>query len=230
MPLAGAARGSAGWMALARPAAAGQFVFVALAFGILAYAFSARRFLACCTSPSTPTRRCRRSTNSRPCGVATKGRCCCGSSCSRSGRWPWRAEPRAARRVLEPRARRARPRQRGIIAFIALHVESVRSTGRPRSTATTSIRCCKIRHGHAPADAVLGLCRHGGAVRVRRRRAVVRAGSTRTGRAGRGHGRSSRGCFSRSASRSAAGGRTTSSAGAVGGSGIRSRTRRSCRG
>ena len=34
----------------------------------------------------------------------------------------------------------------------------------------------------------------------------------------------------RAASRSAAGGRTTSSAGAAGGSGIRSRTRRSCRG
>ena len=39
LPLAGAAAGRAEWMALARPAAAGQFVFVALAFGILEYAF-----------------------------------------------------------------------------------------------------------------------------------------------------------------------------------------------
>ncbi|HVY67259.1 MAG TPA: heme lyase NrfEFG subunit NrfE, partial [Gammaproteobacteria bacterium] len=39
LPLVGAARGRADWMALARPAAAGQFVFVAIAFGILEYAF-----------------------------------------------------------------------------------------------------------------------------------------------------------------------------------------------
>jgi cytochrome c-type biogenesis protein CcmF len=39
LPLVGAARGRPEWMALARPAAAGQFVFVVLAFGILEYAF-----------------------------------------------------------------------------------------------------------------------------------------------------------------------------------------------
>jgi len=38
LPLLGAARGRADWMALARPAAAGQFVFVAIAFGALEYA------------------------------------------------------------------------------------------------------------------------------------------------------------------------------------------------
>ena len=38
VPLVGAARGRADWMALARPAAAGQFVFVAIAFGALEYA------------------------------------------------------------------------------------------------------------------------------------------------------------------------------------------------
>jgi cytochrome c-type biogenesis protein CcmF len=37
LPLVGAARGNATWMALARPAAAGQFVFVAIAFGVLEY-------------------------------------------------------------------------------------------------------------------------------------------------------------------------------------------------
>jgi len=39
LPIAGAARGNARWMALARPAAQGQFVFVAIAFACLAYAF-----------------------------------------------------------------------------------------------------------------------------------------------------------------------------------------------
>lgn len=39
LPLIGAARGRVDWMALARPAAAGQFVFVGLAFAILGYAF-----------------------------------------------------------------------------------------------------------------------------------------------------------------------------------------------
>ncbi|HUO68652.1 MAG TPA: hypothetical protein VMV37_14015, partial [Gammaproteobacteria bacterium] len=39
LPLAGAWAGRADWMALARPAAAGQFVFIVLAFGTLEYAF-----------------------------------------------------------------------------------------------------------------------------------------------------------------------------------------------
>ena len=39
LPLFGAAYGRKDWMALARPAAAGQFVFVVIAFGILEYAF-----------------------------------------------------------------------------------------------------------------------------------------------------------------------------------------------
>jgi cytochrome c-type biogenesis protein CcmF len=39
VPIIGAALGRAEWMALARPAAAGQFVFVAIAFGVLEYAF-----------------------------------------------------------------------------------------------------------------------------------------------------------------------------------------------
>ena len=39
VPLVGAAVGRADWMALARPAAAGQFVFVAIAFGTLMFAF-----------------------------------------------------------------------------------------------------------------------------------------------------------------------------------------------
>ncbi|MEW6312906.1 MAG: heme lyase CcmF/NrfE family subunit [Pseudomonadota bacterium] len=39
LPIAGAARGNAAWMAVARPAAQGLFVFVSIAFGCLAYAF-----------------------------------------------------------------------------------------------------------------------------------------------------------------------------------------------
>ena len=37
LPIAGAARGDVTWMNVARPAAQGQFVFVAIAFGCLAY-------------------------------------------------------------------------------------------------------------------------------------------------------------------------------------------------
>jgi len=39
LPIAGAARGDVAWMNVARPAAQGQFVFVAIAFGCLAYSF-----------------------------------------------------------------------------------------------------------------------------------------------------------------------------------------------
>ncbi|HNQ04328.1 MAG TPA: heme lyase CcmF/NrfE family subunit [Thiobacillaceae bacterium] len=44
LPLAGAQRGNLTLMAVARPAAQGQFVFVALAFGCLAYAFLSNDF------------------------------------------------------------------------------------------------------------------------------------------------------------------------------------------
>ena len=43
-PLAGAARGNLAWMSLARPAAQGQFVFVAIAFSCLAYSFVSNDF------------------------------------------------------------------------------------------------------------------------------------------------------------------------------------------
>ena len=44
LPLAGAQRGDVRWMALARPAAAGQFIFSTLAFGCLFYALYANDF------------------------------------------------------------------------------------------------------------------------------------------------------------------------------------------
>lgn len=43
-PLLGATRGNAGWTALARPAAMGQFLFVAIAFGCLTQAFVSNDF------------------------------------------------------------------------------------------------------------------------------------------------------------------------------------------
>jgi cytochrome c-type biogenesis protein CcmF len=44
LPLVGAARGNQVWMGVARPASQGQFVFVALAFGCLAYSFVTNDF------------------------------------------------------------------------------------------------------------------------------------------------------------------------------------------
>ncbi len=44
LPLVGAARGMPSWIALARPAAQGQFVFVAIAFGCLAWSFYSNDF------------------------------------------------------------------------------------------------------------------------------------------------------------------------------------------
>ena len=44
LPLAGAARGNDAWMALARPAAQAQCLFIALAFGCLTYAFVSNDF------------------------------------------------------------------------------------------------------------------------------------------------------------------------------------------
>ena len=44
LPLVGAHRGNRAWMNVARPAAQGQFVFVALAFGCLTYAFVTNDF------------------------------------------------------------------------------------------------------------------------------------------------------------------------------------------
>src|ERR1700693_972439 len=44
LPILGAARGVPAWMALARPAAHGQFTFVAIAFGCLAWSFVTNDF------------------------------------------------------------------------------------------------------------------------------------------------------------------------------------------
>ena len=46
LPLIGAARGNTALMSVARPAAQGQFLFVAFAFGCLTYAFVTNDFSA----------------------------------------------------------------------------------------------------------------------------------------------------------------------------------------
>ena len=43
-PIVGAARANAAWVSVARPAAQGQFVFVAIAFGCLAWSFANNDF------------------------------------------------------------------------------------------------------------------------------------------------------------------------------------------
>ncbi|MBI2223751.1 MAG: c-type cytochrome biogenesis protein CcmF, partial [Betaproteobacteria bacterium] len=44
LPIVGAARANAAWVSVARPAAQGQFVFVAIAFGCLAWSFANNDF------------------------------------------------------------------------------------------------------------------------------------------------------------------------------------------
>ena len=78
VPLIGSFRGDAAWMGVARPAAQGQFVFVAIAFGCLAWSFVSNDFsvlnVASNSNSSLPVA----ATASRRPGAATKARCCCG--------------------------------------------------------------------------------------------------------------------------------------------------------
>ena len=62
--LAGAWRGKAVWMAVARPAVTGQFVFVVTAFACLVYCF-VNAISRCCTWRAIRIRSCRCSTRSR---------------------------------------------------------------------------------------------------------------------------------------------------------------------
>ena len=174
LPLVGAARGRRDWMALARPAAAGQFVFVAIAFGVLEYGVPDGRLQRRVRRAALELARCRLSTSSPRLGAATKARCCFGSRCSRSGRW---RSPRAVARSRDEFASRVLGVlgivSAGIIAFalftsnpfIRLHPGAVRRQ-RPEPVAA------RPGHDHPSADAVFRLRRNGRAVRVRRRRAA----------------------------------------------------------
>ena len=84
-----------------------------------------------------------------------------------------RGQPLAARRVREPRARRARHRERGHHRVRVVHVESVHAA-RSRARGRQRPECAAARSGddHPSADSVPRLRRIGRAVRVRRRRAA----------------------------------------------------------
>ena len=69
----GAWRGKPVWMAVARPAVTGQFVFVAMAFGCLVYSFVEQRFLGAVRRATTPTPSCRCSIAWRPLWGAHEG-------------------------------------------------------------------------------------------------------------------------------------------------------------
>lgn len=77
LPLVGAWRGDRQWMSLARPAAWGQFAFLAFAFGCLTWAFLRDDFsvayVAGNSNSALPG-----TTSSAPSGVPTKVRCCSG--------------------------------------------------------------------------------------------------------------------------------------------------------
>jgi cytochrome c biogenesis factor len=77
LPIVGAARDNAAWMAAGAPAAQAQFVFVAIAFGCLMTSFINNDFSVLYVA-SQLQQRCRWPTASPPSGVATKARCCCG--------------------------------------------------------------------------------------------------------------------------------------------------------
>jgi len=86
LPLIGAHRGNLAWMALARPAATGQFVFLAIAFLSLTYCFVVNDFsvlyVASNSNSALPVQYVL-----PPCGARTRVRCCSGPASSVSGRW-----------------------------------------------------------------------------------------------------------------------------------------------
>ena len=185
----------------------------------------------CSTSPAIPIPRCPRSIVSRHCGARTKARCCCGHGYSRRGRW--RSPSRAATCPrVSPVASWASSASSASGSFCSpspLRIPS--SASFPcRQTDATSTRCCRIRRSRSIRRCstwATWVCPW--PLRSRAPR-CSKASSTRHGRAGRVHGRRQPGPFWVLASRSVAGGHTTSSVGAVTGSGIRWRTPRSCPG
>ena len=54
LPVIGASRGNRQWMALARPVAQGQYLFVLLAFVCLTYAFVTSDFFVTAPDPGDP--------------------------------------------------------------------------------------------------------------------------------------------------------------------------------
>ena len=144
LPLIGAARGVPEWMALARPAAQGQFVFVAIAFGCLAWSFATSDFSVLNVASNS---------NSRlplPYRIAATWGSHEGSLllwvlmlAVLDGRRQ-RVQPGPARRDGGARAGRDGPHQHGLPALHAAHLQSVRAAAAAcRRTGAISIRCCR---------------------------------------------------------------------------------------
>ena len=131
-------RRDAALMALARPAARAQFVFVAFAFGCLAYSFVASDFSVAERRRALEFAAADRTTASPRRGARTKARCCCGllmlagwtfAVTLRSRNLP---DGRCVARVLAVMGLVARR----LPAVHAVHVESVRAPdARPRRKA-----------------------------------------------------------------------------------------------
>ncbi len=137
----------------------------------------------------------------------------------------------AAGHAARPRAGHPGPRGLRFPAVPAVHLQSLRAPAarggrraRPESAAAGP--------GHGVPSAACSTWATSASRSPSRSRwpACSKVDSTRPGRDGRARGPRSPGPSSRWASRSDRSGPTTSSAGAAGGSGIRSRTPRSCRG
>ena len=97
LPIYGAAVGNSALMAVAKPAARGQFLLVLLAFGCLGYAFAEKDFsvlyVAATLNSQLPL-----SIALRPFGARTRARCSSGCSSSLSGWSRFRSSPPICRR------------------------------------------------------------------------------------------------------------------------------------
>ena len=201
LPIVGAARRIPAWMALARPVARGQFLFIAAAWCCLAYSFVTSDFSVLNVATN--------SNSQLP--IQYKFAATWGSHEGSMMLWVFMLvvldarrlaqEPAPARRDGRPRDRRDGTRQRRLPAVHADDLESVRARV-PRAGRWPRLESAAAGpgHGHASADAVHGLRRLLGGVLVRDRARCSAAVSTRHGRAGRARGPRSRGASSRSAS------------------------------
>ncbi len=139
------ARAMRAWLAAARSAVVGQFVFVALAFGALTWAFVQRDFSVLYVATNSHSRAAALLPRRRRLGRA-RGLLAAvvavprGLDACRGG-----GEPLAGGAVSRPRARRARAHQHRLPAVHAGDLESVRAAGAGGARRTaTSTRCCRI--------------------------------------------------------------------------------------
>ena len=231
LPLAGARAASTGWMRVARPAARAQFVFVAIAFGCLAASFVGNDFSVLYVASQLEL----------DAAAVYRFAAVWGGHEGSMLLWTllltlWMAAVSLFSRQL-PRAIVARVL--GVMGWIGvgfllfmlftsnpfarLHAAR-RGRPRPQSAAAGP---GMVMH---PPMLYMGYVGFSVAFAFAIAALLVGRARCRVGALVARHGRSPRGCFSRSASCSAAAGRTTSSAGAAGGSGTRWKTPRSCRG